>query len=284
MKKEYHKNPIVYITFIYFICYIFRSIEYMLIRTDQSTLGEAFIHKLIGIAILIIGLKYLSIRAYEIGFKPKEALKNIIYGLFLGTSVYILAYAVEFLILAMSDKTPSVLLFVSSYSIDGNFGNQTGLVFFVICIIGNLINVVMEEGIFRGLFLKLAEKKYSFLVAVLISSVLFGFWHIAAPLRSFLDGERSFEGTVMMILMLVVTTGITGAKFCLLTKISGSLWLAMTDHFVNNTTNNMLHISTNQGIDELQIVRITIAQTTSFLIVLLIFLKGKYYKKAHSTI
>jgi len=279
MKKERAQAALRIILFIYLICFVFRGIEYMLIRTDQSILGEAFIHKLIGIGVLFIALKYLHLRAGEIGFSSQNIGKNMLYGLLLGASTYTLAYGAEFFIGFLSSNAPSLQLYVTSYSIDGNLGNQTGFLFFAICILGNIINVAMEEGVFRGLFLKLAEKKYSFFTAIVISSVLFGFWHIAAPLRSFLDAERGFGGTLMMMLMLIVTTGITGAKFCLLTKISGSLWLPMTDHFLNNTIINMLHISTATGVDELQFMRITIAQTVSFLVVLVIFCKGKFYKK-----
>lgn len=279
MKKERTQATLGIILFIYLICFVFRGIEYMFIRTDQSILGEAFIHKLLGIGVLFIALKYLHIRAGEIGFYSQNTRKNMLYGLLLGASTYTLAYGVEFFIGFMSSNSPSLQLYVTSYSIDGNLGNQTGPLFFAICILGNIVNVVMEEGVFRGLFLKLAEKKYSFFIAIIISSVLFGFWHIAAPLRSLLDAERGFGGTLMMMLMLIVTTGITGAKFCLLTKISGSLWLPMTDHFLNNTIINMLHISTATGVDELQFIRITTAQTVSFIVVLVIFCKGKFYKK-----
>ncbi|MFT4105196.1 MAG: CPBP family intramembrane metalloprotease [Lacrimispora sp.] len=279
MKKEHAQTVLGIILFIYFICFAFRGIEYMFIRTDQSILGEAFIHKLIGIGILFVAIKYLSIGINEIGFLSQRVLKSILYGLLLGSSVYALAYGFEFFMTSMSGNTPSLKLYVTSYSVEGNLGNQTEFLFFAICIIGNIINVVMEEGIFRGLFLKLAEKKYSFHIAVIISSVLFGFWHIASPLRSFLDAERSIGGTLTMMLLLIVTTGITGAKFCLLTKISGSLWLPMADHFFNNTIINILHISTITGADELQFMRITIAQTVSFVVVLVVFCKGKFYNK-----
>lgn len=264
---------------VYSVCLLFRCIEYFIIRTDQTFFGEAFIHKLLGIAVCFIAMLILHIKPTEAGFRPKDILKNILYGVVLGISVYIAAYGIELIILSATGKSPYMNLYVTSYSVDGNIGNQTGFWFFILCIIGNVINVVMEEGVFRGLFLKIAEKKYHFYTAVIISSMLFGLWHIIAPIRSYVDGERSFSGMFMMMLMLLFTTGITGAKFCLLTKMSGSLWLPMTDHFINNTVINILHVSSSNGIDALQTVRIAIAQTISFIIVLIVFIKGKYYKK-----
>lgn len=264
---------------IYAVCLIFRCLEYFLIRTDQTFFGEAFIHKLLGIAVCFLMLFFFHIKPSEAGFCVRRAPKYLLCGSILGISVYILAYGIELIILAATGKSPFIQFYVTSYSVDGNMGNQTGFVFFVLCILGNIINVVMEEGIFRGLVLKLTEKKYNFLIAVIISSVLFGLWHLIAPIRSYIDGERSLSSMFMMMLMLFFATGITGAKFCLLAKMTGSLWLPMADHFINNTIVNILHIGSASGVDELQTIRVAIAQATSFIIVLIIFIKGKYYKK-----
>lgn len=85
-------------------------------------------------------------------------------------------------------------LYVSAYAVDGSVGNQTAFIFFALCIIGNIINVVMEEGMFRGLFQKIFEKKYSLVIAAVIASALFGLWHIMSPLRSYCDGTMSTGG------------------------------------------------------------------------------------------
>ena len=70
-------------------------------------------------------------------------------------------------------------------------------------------------------------------------------------------------------LLLVGTSALIGFKFALLTRITGSLYAAMGDHFVNNTIVNLLHVLSYSGADELQTVRIALAQSLSFLLVLI---------------
>lgn len=272
MRENQSRYLVRFIIAVYLVCFAFRAIEYMIIRTDQSIFGEAFLHKLAGILALWLAMRHLSLKWREVGFAGDSAGKYALYGLLLGAAVFFVAYGIEFLLQLSGGNNPSFQVYVTSYAIDGNRGRQTGLLFFAFCIIGNLINVVMEEGIFRGLFVKLAATKYSFLKSAAFSSLLFGIWHIAAPLRSLLDGEMSAAGAMMYALMLVLTTGITGVRFCLLAKISHSLWMPMADHFFNNTIINILHVATASGADELQMLRISIAQAISFLIVLFVYL------------
>ena len=69
MKKL--RSPLLSVLAIYILCFIFRMIEYFMIRTDQTLLGEAIIHKIAGIIILWIAIKILSTDFEFIGFKRK---------------------------------------------------------------------------------------------------------------------------------------------------------------------------------------------------------------------
>ena len=140
-----------------------------------------------------------------------------------------------------------------------NIGNQTGILFFLICIVGNIVNVLMEEGVYRGLFQKILQQKYRFIAAAIICSILFGAWHVIGPIRNYYDGLSSMGGMAANIFMLVITSGLVGFKAAMITKLTGSLYMAMGDHFVNNTIVNILHVTSYTGADELMFVRITIA-------------------------
>lgn len=265
-------KTILAVLIIYLLCFTFRVIEYFLIRTDETFFGEAFIHKLIGIGILVGCVFLFRYKFKDIGFKTGKAFLDVLKGLAFGIAVFILAYGVEVIILASQNSFQGLSFYVSAYSVNGNFGNRTDFIFFFFCIIGNVINVLMEEGVFRGLFQKMLSDKFVWFVAALISSVLFGVWHIMSPIRSYIDGEMTTGGFIGQTCMLVGTSALVGFKFAMMGKITGNLYMAMGDHFVNNTIVNILHVLDKEEPDHLMTIRITIAQSVSFTAVLIWFL------------
>lgn len=265
-------KTILAVLIIYAICFAFRALEYFVIRTDQTFWGEDFIHKLIGIGIVIFAVFLFRYKFTDIGVKTGKAFFDILKGLAFGLAVFTIAYSVEIIILAAQNDLVGVELYVSAYSVNGNFGKRTDFIFFFICVIGNIINVLMEEGVFRGLFQKMLSDKYGFLIAAIIASALFGVWHIMSPLRSYLDGEKSLGGFIGQSLMLVGTSALVGFKFAMMGKLTGNLYMAMGDHFVNNTIVNMLHVINSEEADHLMTIRITIAQSVSFTAVLIWYL------------
>ena len=278
-KKQKKQNVLTAVLAIYFICYGFRVFEYFILRTDKTWVGEAVVHKLTGIVILFAAVGFLRETLADIGLARKGRLLNIGKGLFFGIGVFIIAYAVEIMMAIAGGTFVSLQVYVSTYAVDQNLGHRTEWLFYIICIVGNMVNVFMEEGIFRGLFQKILEKKYSFMCSALIASVLFGLWHIVGPIRNYFDGVSGVEGMIANAIMLTVTSALVGFKFALLTKMTGSLYMAMGDHFVNNTIVNILHVVSETGIDEMMFVRITIAQSVSFLLVLICYIRREHKRR-----
>ncbi len=274
------RSPALSLVFlIYLLCFAFRGFEYFVLRTDQTFWNEAFIHKVIGILILCFSIKLFDLKAEYIGFTADGIFSAFLKGLGFGLSTFLIAYLVEILILAARGKFEGLQVYVSAYAIDGNIGNRVEWTAFAFCFLGNIVNVVMEEGLFRGLFPKMLEREFSFLKSAIISACIFGVWHIAAPVRSYCDGAMRFDEFITSMMMLVLSSGLIGFKFSLLAKMTGNLYMSMGDHFVNNTIINTLHLISDTGADELQMIRIAIAQSLSFIIVFIFYLR-RYRRKA----
>lgn len=263
------------VVFIYMICFILRIFEYFLLRTDETFWGEAFIHKLLGIIILFATLKIYGFQPAEIGFAKKGVLRRLTEGVVFGLIVFVPAYFTEMIIASIQGNFETLAVYVSAYSVNGTIGRQTGLLFFLICIAGNIINVIMEEGLFRGFFQNMLERKHAFLLSAAIASSLFGLWHIMAPVRSYCDGTMNRSGFIANAVLLVTTSALVGFKFALMTRLTGSLYMAMGHHFTNNAVVNMLHVVSSTGTDSLMIVRISIAQSISFIIVWIWYLLAR---------
>ena len=216
---------------VYVICLVFRFFEYFFIRTDYSVLGEAVVHKILGIIIFCLAVHIFNYDYKKTVFFSVSWKKKLSAGIVFGSICFAIAYFTEIIILTKTNSFDNLAFYVTSYSVNGNFGNRAELIFFAICILGNIINVLMEEGIFRGLFLTRLQGKYSFVLSAIISSALFGLWHCTAPLRSFIDGESSSFQLLMNCLILVLSSALVGFKFCMLTKITGSVYMSMGGTF-----------------------------------------------------
>ncbi len=260
---------------IFTFCLFVRLVEYFLIETDKTAIGENVFHKAVGIIILAVVLKKLNLTWSDIGFQRNGFVSSILKGLLLGSVCFIISYALEFAVLALQDNPAHFEIYISSFSLTGYQVKNTDFVFFVLCVLFNVINVWMEEGVFRGLFIKMFSETKSFMNANFIAAFLFGVWHIVMPIRSYINDEMSFIEMILMGIGYIILSGIMGIKWGLLYRMTGNIWVGCGDHLLNNTiATNMLHVVSQNGADELQIIRIMAAQLISFAFVLLIY----YYK------
>ena len=260
---------------IFMLCLSVRFVEYFLIETDKTAIGENVLHKVVGIIFLALALKKINLTWRDIGFQRNGFVSGILKGLLLGSVCFAVSFGLELVVLALQGNPAHLEIYISSFSLTGSQMKNTDFVFFLLCVLFNIVNVWMEEGVFRSLFLKMFSKTKPFMQANFIAAFLFGIWHIVMPIRSYVNGEMSFAAMVLMGIGYIILAGIMGIKWGLLYHITGNLWAGLGDHLFNNTVaTNMLHVVSLKGADELQIVRIMAAQIISFVFVLMVY----YYK------
>lgn len=279
MKKSIFAKPIISCIVIFLVCSIARITEYFFIRTDESILAENFIHKVFGIVVLVAILFLAKLSWKDIGFTKTKVVQNVFKGLLLGTACFSIAYLIEVIILYCMNGNVQLAFYTSSFSLNSEAVIQGSIGFILLCIGFNLINVWMEEGIFRGLFHKILSEKISFTASMFFTALLFGVWHWVMPMRDFIEGKSSISNLLVMGIGYIILSGIMSIKWSMLYKITGSLWMGLGDHLFNNVVvTNLLHVISNGEADSMQIVRILIGQLISFVLVLI------YYKKHNKKI
>ena len=256
---------------IFMFCLSVRFVEYFLIETDKTAIGENVLHKVVGIILLALVLKKINLTWGDIGFQKNGLVSGILKGLLLGTVCFAVSFGLELAISVLQGNPAHLEIYISSFSLTGSQIKNTDFVFFLLCVLFNIVNVWMEEGVFRGLFIRTLSETKPFMQANYIAAFLFGVWHIVMPIRSCINGEMSFAAMLLMGIGYIILAGIMGIKWGLLYRITGNLWAGLGDHLFNNTVaTNMLHVVSLKGADELQIVRIMAAQVISFAVVLAI--------------
>ncbi|MBP3797477.1 MAG: CPBP family intramembrane metalloprotease [Ruminococcus sp.] len=267
MKKSY-KNTVRNSLILFAVCLMVHTIEVMFIRTDETVFAECFINKVFGITALFWVLSRLKMNWRDIGFKKEAFLSSTAKGIGICAGSYLAAFAAEFIILAAQGRPAHLEFFVTGFSLTGSTVKLTGAGFVLMCIFFNIINVWMEEGLFRGFFIKYISCGHDRKKALYISSLLFGLWHLVTPVRSLLDGDMSSTEFAVMSVGYVVLSMLMGIKWGLLYQMSGNIWIGMADHFFNNcVVTNLLHVVTADGVDEMQIIRVITGELISFIAV-----------------
>ncbi len=244
------------------------GLEAVVLRTDETVLGENCVNKLFGILVLFAVLRRLKWKWSDIGFARTGFAKSVCIGLMLGVASFALSYSAELLLLKSRGQSARLGIFTTGFSLTGEAAVHTGVGFILMCVLFNIVNVIMEEGTFRGLFYHIVAVDHSQRYALLFQALLFGLWHIVTPLHNLIDGDIDAASFAALSVGYVILAGMMGVKWELMYRMTGNLYAGMADHFFNNCiATNLLHVITESGTDEMMIVRVAIAQLLSFAVV-----------------
>jgi hypothetical protein len=276
MGARIRNNTVISCWIIFAILIFVHGFEAIVLRMDETFFGENFINKVFGIIAVFTVLRILNWKCSDIGFAKNGFVKNTGRGLLVALCSFVISYSVEWIILKSQGHDIGFGVFTTGFSLTGETAVHTGIGFILMCVFFNIINVIMEESTFRGLFYNIAVIDHFPKYALLFQALLFGVWHIVTPLHNLIDGDINIGSFAALGIGYIILAGMMGIKWELLSRMTGSLYAGMADHFFNNCiATNLLHVTTESGVDEMMIVRVAIAQLLSFAFILFIWKKRK---------
>lgn len=221
------------------IALVLRVADIFILRLDER-FGEIILSKSLGFVLVVVYVAWVGQRLSTIGLHTRRLGPALAIGAALTLTAFLIAAIFQQLILAPGQS-------LTLRAVDPTTGLTGGVAFAVLLISGNVVNSLMEEGLFRGVMLPHFLQRMRFRSANLLQASLFAAWHVVWPIKAYLRGDVSVLGAFAQAGVLVSGAFIAGLVFGYLFWRTGSLWAPITAHFLNNVLHNLLQVQNVGG-------------------------------------
>jgi len=227
------------------IAVCFKLVDHFVLRLDER-LGEIILSKSLGFVLVVLFVWLAGRKLRDIGFHTRFLGRSILIGSSLTLAAFLVAYGVAYVIQYFDNAEPALLL----DAIDSKVGVSGGLAFGLWLMFGNCINAFMEEGLFRGVMIRLFRRRLSFWGSNWLQACLFGIWHLPWVIKYYQLGTIETPGEVMFaIFSNSIPQLCMGLVWGYLYLKTDNLWAPWIAHLLANTISNLLHITSLNGLD-----------------------------------
>jgi len=239
------EKPILTSLLLMMIAVCFKLVDHFVLRLDER-LGEIILSKSLGFVLVILFVWLAGRKLRDIGFHTRFLGRSIVIASSVTLAAFLVAYGVAYVIQYLNNAEPALLL----DAIDSKVGVSGGLVFGLWLVFGNCINAFMEEGLFRGVMIRLFRRKLSFWGSNWLQACLFGIWHLPWVIKYYQLGTIETPGEVLFaIFSNSIPQLIMGLAWGYLYLKTDNLWAPWIAHVFANTISNLLHITSLNGLD-----------------------------------
>ena len=226
------------------ITLVLRTLDIMVLPFAERW-GEAFLHKVLGLVLVLAYLWAVGQAVAAIGFHGRKIGQALFIGSVGIILVLVLSYGVQWIVLRATGERPTLVVAAT----DAKTGlAKPGVVYALWLLLGNLVNSSMEEGLFRGVMLTHFRVRLSPWQANLVQGVIFGLWHVFWPVRHLLAGRIDLAAALSQSIFIFLGSTISGLVWGYLFLKTDNLWASWLAHTINNSTLNLLHFRTADGL------------------------------------
>lgn len=248
------EKPIITALVLMAIALFFKWIDTFVLRLDERW-GEIILSKSLGFILVIVFVWLARHKLKDIGLHSKRVGQSLLIGASVTIVAFLIGYGVEYLLAAQQASEPRFLI----AALDNKMGVTGGYLFALLLVVGNFVNSFMEEGLYRGLMVPLFLRKLSFVRTNWLQAFLFGAWHLMWVFKYYQLGTvRTTSEITMSTFMNFAPQLLMGLVWGYMYYKTQSLWAPWISHVITNSTLNLLHINTLQGMDSGMMIRMPI--------------------------
>lgn len=222
----------------YFVMLAIYCLDIFVFQSDLTVLGDAFFSRFFSFIIIFMYTKASkdSLAILGISKKKEKFVAGGIYGALFSLVPLFLVMLGEVVYYASTDASMLNLNFSPpSLNYVRTEGHMTSVGVTAIYIATTFFGSAFKEFFFRGFLLKKMNKVMNFFSANLFQALLYMSFILPSLARNFLRGyynSTTAKLAVFIIIFYIVHETLAGIKWGLMTRISGSTYIATVDHFL----------------------------------------------------
>ncbi len=223
----------------------FRLIDIFVLRLDERW-GEIILSKTAALALVLALAWTTGAGLGAIGLHERGLGTSLSLGVGLTVAALSLGYATEFALRVRGGEAPTLqFLAVDPKTALAGAGAFAALLF-----VGNIINALAEEGLFRGAFIPLVMRRFAPWTTLAASALLFGLWHLPWAAKAiWVWGAPAPGGVAAILVSNFIPQALMGLVWGYLYMRTGNLLGAIGAHTIANTAINFVHIGGAAGLD-----------------------------------
>ena len=237
------EKPFLTVIILFIIAVLFKILDNFILRLDEL-IGEALLTKVLGLVLIIVFVWVSGKKMKDIGFHANFLGRSLLLSGFGFILVYVIAFVITMIMFSLKGESAGLAL----TAVDPKTGMTGGILFGLWLFFTNLINSGMEEGLFRGVMIRLLLVKLSGWGAILVSAGFFAVWHLGWPIRHLVDGTSTMGEAAFEAFSLLLATFIAGIAYGYLYWKTDNQWGPFLGHTINNTLLNILYFKTGSGL------------------------------------
>jgi uncharacterized protein len=241
-------HPIVASLVLLAISLLLRIVDIFIMRLHEVW-GEILLSKALGFLAIVGYLWFTRQGLRTIGWHARHVGRSVSISVVVTAFALFAAYASEYTYLAFQGQQPTLMMMAHNQSIVPNVLFKGGIAFGLWLILGNCVNSLMEEGLFRGVMISHFGARMSLPLANMLQALLFGLWHIVWPWYYSIAGKMNANQAIATAIVYVITAGLTGLFWGYLFIKTNNLWSSWISHTIVNSVFNLLHTHTSNGFD-----------------------------------
>jgi uncharacterized protein len=237
LRRFFLVHPIVASLVLLAIALLLKIADIFILRLHEVW-GEILLSKALGFLAIVGYLWFTRQGLRTIGWHARHLGRSVLISVVVTAFALFAAYSSEYAYLSLQGQQPTLMMMAQSHSVVPNLLFKGGIAFGLWLILGNCVNSLMEEGLFRGVMISHFAARMPLSLANMLQALLFGLWHIVWPWYYLITGKMNANQAIAVAIVYVITAGLTGLFWGYLFIKTNNLWSSWISHTINNSVFN----------------------------------------------